>query len=386
MTAQNKPSIFNDPTQPGLAGARNIIAIASGKGGVGKSTVAVNLAMALKLAGARVGLMDADIYGPSQPGMLGSRDTKPDISNGYLKPITKHGINFISMGLLVDNNSPVIWRAPMAMKMIHQFISSVAWGELDYLLIDLPPGTGDVQLTLAQQASLTGAIIVTTPQQVALDVARKGLCMFEQVNVPIIGIIENMSGFTCKHCNKVTAVFKEGGGQKMAKDLKVPYLGSIPLDPEIMMSGDNGSPVANQGNDSLAAQSFRKVAEEVKRNSEKISKAIKENEPQEIQISSDGNLTLLWHNGHESIYTPYHLRANCPCASCIDEDSGKKILDTNKIPLDIKIDGVNTVGRYGLSVSFSDSHNTGIYIHNMLREICECELCTKKNKQDSFSV
>ena len=204
-------SPFDKQSSPGLSGVKNIIAVASGKGGVGKSTVSANLAVALAQAGHKVGLMDADIYGPSQPGMFGSDNVQPEVINNLLKPKRNHGVDFISMGLLVGDDTPVIWRAPMAMKMIQQFINSVMWGELDYLLIDLPPGTGDVQLTLAQQASLTGAVIVTTPQQVALGIAKKGLKMFEQVKVPIVGIIENMSGFTCSHCGELTEVFKGGG-------------------------------------------------------------------------------------------------------------------------------------------------------------------------------
>ncbi|UCD65173.1 MAG: P-loop NTPase [Candidatus Zixiibacteriota bacterium] len=369
-----------------MAGIQNIIAVASGKGGVGKSTVCTNLAVALSQLGLKVGLMDADIYGPSQPGMLGSADAKPDIANGQLRPVNKHGVDFISMGLLIPDDSPVIWRAPMAMKMIQQFIGSVVWGRLDYLFIDLPPGTGDVQLTLAQQASLTGAIIVTTPQQVALGVARKGLRMFEQVNVPIVGIIENMSGFTCEHCGQVTAVFKEGGGRQMAETLSVPYLGAIPLDPAIMMSGEEGTPVLTNGSETPAAKSFISIAENVKKSAESIHETLQADQPRDVKMSKEGNLLVVWPDEHESLYTPHHLRLSCVCASCIDEDTGKQLLDTGKVPLDIKITGVSPVGRYGLSVSFSDGHNTGIYTFNRLKQICECEKCTKDKKQDSFTL
>lgn len=386
MSQPTNRSPFSDKVQSGLSGVKNIIAIASGKGGVGKSTVSTNLAVALQLSGARVGLMDADIYGPSQPGMLGSKDAKPDFSDGVLRPISKHGIDFISIGLLVSDDTPVIWRAPIAMKMIQQFIGSVTWGELDYLLIDLPPGTGDVQLTLAQQASLTGAIIVTTPQQVALGVARKGLRMFQQVRVPIVGIIENMSGFTCEHCGKVTAVFKEGGGKEMAQELQVPYLGAIPLDPAIMMSGEDGVPVLNNGDDSVAAKSFLKVAEAVKFNAEKITSVIEQFQPRDIKMSPEGDLLMTWPDGHKSRYTPHNLRTNCACASCINEDTGEKTLDIKQVPLDIKITGMTPVGRYGLSVAFSDGHNTGIYIFERMRDFCECDACSKGRKQDSFTL
>ena len=377
-----------DKAKPGLSKIKNIIAVASGKGGVGKSTISTNLAVALAHKGAKVGLMDADIYGPSQPGMLGSKDDRPGFDDNLLYPVTRHGVSFISLGLLLADDAPVIWRAPIAMKMIHQFIGGVVWGELDYLLIDLPPGTGDVQLTLAQQASLTGAIIVTTPQKVALDVARKGLQMFKQVNVPIIGIVENMSGFTCKHCGKETAIFKDGGGQQMASRLSVPYLGALPLDPEIMMSGDDGVPVVARSADSHSAKSFMDLAEAVKKVVDEIAGQTYEEEPKSYDMSPDGKLLIEWPDGHRAVHSAYHLRLACACASCIDEDSGKPVLDPSAVPLDIKIEDTNPVGRYGLAIKFSDGHSTGIYLFNRLRELCECEACTKgaKDEQDSFAV
>lgn len=228
---------------------RHVIAIASGKGGVGKSTVTANLAHALAAQGARVGVLDADIYGPSQPQMLGSPIGAPKPGadeNGILIPAERAGVKFMSMGLLSQADGAVVWRAPMATKMIQQFLGGVKWGELDYLLIDLPPGTGDVQLTLAQQARLSGAIIVTTPQQVAVGIAKKGLRMFQNLNVPILGVIENMSGFHCAHCGHDTAVFKVGGGRDLALELKLPFLGAIPLDPNVMMSGDAGVPLVDK--------------------------------------------------------------------------------------------------------------------------------------------
>jgi len=384
MTTKEQ-SPFKMSDRPGLDGVKNIIAVASGKGGVGKSTVAVNLAVALQQLGHKVGLMDADIYGPSQPGMLGS-GTRPNIGNNFLYPVKKHDVDFISMGLLVGEETPVIWRAPMAMKMIMQFINSVVWGELDYLLIDLPPGTGDVQLTLAQQASLTGAIIVTTPQQVALGIAKKGLRMFEQVKVPIVGIIENMSGFTCSHCGKVTDVFKEGGGKLLAQELNLPFLGAIPLDKEIMSSGEEGQPVLLNSIESPSAKAFKTVSENFIREAEKIYLELDSKEPRQIQIMPDNNLQIIWPDGHESHFSSYHLRLNCSCASCIDEDTGDKILETKSVPLDIKINGINPVGRYGLSIGFSDGHNTGIYVFEKLRGLCECSICTSDKKEKSFDI
>ncbi len=377
-----------ETAQPGVAGIKHIVAIASGKGGVGKSTVSTNLAVAVSETGAKVGLMDADIYGPSQVGMLGSKDDQPQIGDNYFCPVTRHGVDFVSMGLLLGEDAPVIWRAPMATKMIQQFIGSVLWGELEYLFIDLPPGTGDVQITLAQQASLTGAVIVTTPQEVALGVTRKGLKMFQQVNVPIAGIIENMSGFICSHCGKETAIFKEGGGHRMAEEFGVPYLGALPLDPEIMKSGDEGVPVLRQSTDSPAAKAILDVAGELRKSLEKIKNQINAVEPKRIELKDDSQLIIQWPDGHVGEYSAYHLRTHCNCAACVDENTGRKILDPKRVPLDVKITGYNPVGRYGLAIAFSDGHNTGIYTYERLRKLCECAECKTKSgsKTESFDV
>lgn len=373
--------------KPGLSGVKNIIAIASGKGGVGKSSVAANLAVALRHSGSSVGLLDADIYGPSQPGMFGAGNDRPGIIENCIKPLSKHGISFISMGLLPGSDGPVVWRAPLAIKIIHQFLGNVLWGELDYLLIDLPPGTGDVQLTLAQQASLTGAIIVTTPQEIALGVARKGLKMFEQVNVPILGIIENMSGFTCEHCGNETAIFGVGGGKLMAGECNVPLLGSIPLDPEIMMSGEDGIPVVVKSPGLPASKAYLDLVGKLKERIDLGDAEGKIIEPRHIELSSDSELRVRWPDGHEGSHTAYYLRINCKCAACQDEDTGRRTLDPDSIPLDIKFTRVGKVGRYAIQPNFSDGHNTGIYSYQRLRELCECADCRKAKKKDgSFSV
>jgi len=376
--------------QPGLSQIKNVIAIASGKGGVGKSTVSTNLALALQHLGAQVGLLDADIYGPSQPGMLGSgRDRAESNQAGQILPLRRHDVPFISMGILTGDDAPVVWRAPMAVKAIQQFIGNVAWGSLDYLLIDLPPGTGDVQLTLAQNASLTGAVIVTTPQQVAIGVAKKGLKMFEQVRVPIIGIVENMSGFVCKHCSHETAIFKEGGGAQMAKELGVTYLGAIPLDPEIMACGDDGIPVIKKSLNSPAAQAFLRFAEEFQKGVERVSGGDKGLEPSKVEVLPPGSdIVIHWSDGHIGKHRVYQLRANCPCAMCVDENSGRRVLDTKKIPLDISTKRIDKVGRYALTLHFSDGHSTGIYTYKSLRKLCECEPCAKEKGtfQETFSV
>jgi len=229
-----------------LPGVKNTIAIASGKGGVGKSTVAVNLAVALAKEGAQVGLIDADIYGPSVPLMLGTIE-KPKVfqaeNSVKIVPLEKYGIKFMSIGLLVDDKAPIIWRGPMASGAIKQFLTDVDWGELDYLIFDLPPGTGDIQLTLVQTIPLTGAVIVTTPQEVSLIDARKALLMFERVNVPILGVIENMSYFIAPDTGNKYDIFGSGGGEKICKELNTTLLGGIPIDPRIRQGGDKGVPM-----------------------------------------------------------------------------------------------------------------------------------------------
>ncbi|HBZ00234.1 MAG TPA: sodium:proton antiporter [candidate division Zixibacteria bacterium] len=386
--AQTAQADLNDEgisrLEPGLGRVKNIIAIASGKGGVGKSTVATNLAFALKETGASVGLMDADIYGPSQPGMLGAELEPPHVVGGQLQPSNRHGMSFISMGLFLGGGGPVIWRAPIAMKMIQQFIANVLWGELDYLLIDLPPGTGDVQLTLAQQAQLTGAIIVTTPQEVALGVARKGLKMFEQVNVPILGIVENMSGFICRHCGKETDIFGAGGGKTMAIEMNVPFLGAIPLDPAIMSSGEEGVPVLAKDRKSGASKAYIALVQAVEKSIDDMKASGNLLEPEQVEMADNGELHVRWPDSHQSIYTPHHLRVNCHCANCVNEDTGLRTLDPAHIPLDIKISDIKPVGRYAMAISFSDGHNTGIYTFKRLRDLCECPEHSKKG--ESFEV
>jgi ATP-binding protein involved in chromosome partitioning len=243
-----------------LPGLKRVVAVASGKGGVGKSTVAVNLACALQHLGARVGLLDCDIYGPSIPLMMGTRD-RPTISERELMvPPEAHGVRLMSIGFLIDDDQPVIWRGPMIMKTIQQFFSSVEWGELDYLLVDLPPGTGDAQLSLCQTVPLDGGVIVTTPQEASLAVVRKGIAMFEKVNVPILGIVENMSYFTTPNGERVE-IFGHGGGKAEAERLRVPFLGEVPIFTEIREGGDTGRPVVVSAPDQAPAQAFVKVAE-----------------------------------------------------------------------------------------------------------------------------
>lgn len=247
----------------GMPGVKHAIAVASGKGGVGKSTVAVNLALALAQYGPSVGLLDADIYGPSIPIMLGERRRPSPSGSGKILPLERYGIRIMSIGFILDRDAPVIWRGPLVGKMVQQFLSDVEWGELDYLVIDLPPGTGDAQLTLAQSAPLSGAVIVTTPQDVALEDVYRAVRMFGQVRVPILGVVENMSGFVCPHCGKSTAIFRQGGGRRASEKEEVPLLGHVPLDPAICEGGDLGNPIVVADPEGPLATAFRAVAGEV---------------------------------------------------------------------------------------------------------------------------
>ncbi|MGE5234908.1 MAG: iron-sulfur cluster carrier protein ApbC [Acidobacteriota bacterium] len=246
-----------------LPGVKYKIAVASGKGGVGKSTVAANLALALQLGGSRVGLLDADIYGPSQQMMMGCTDRPTVAESEKIIPVLGNGVAVMSLGFLMDPDTPVIWRGPMVMKALQQFLEDVEWGELDFLVVDLPPGTGDAQLTLTQQVPLDGAVIVTTPQDVALIDARKGLHMFRKVNVPVLGLVENMSVYICPSCGHREAIFKEGGGRRTADQLGVPFLGGIPIDPAIVVGGDAGIPIVAARPESEAAKAFMEIARAV---------------------------------------------------------------------------------------------------------------------------
>ncbi len=248
-----------------IPGVKNIIAVSSGKGGVGKSTVAVNLAVALAADGAKVGIMDADVYGPNVPLMLGTGYDQPEVINGQLKPIEAHGVKMISMAVLVPPDKPMILRGPMLHGVVRQFLSDVNWGDLDYLIVDMPPGTGDVQLSLAQLVPVQGAVLVTTPQEVSLSDVRRAVKMFEQVAVPVLGVIENMSYFIAPDTGNTYEIFGSGGGQKLCDEYGLNFLGQVPLGMEVREGGDSGVPVVVSAPDSPQSAAFRKVAEEVAR-------------------------------------------------------------------------------------------------------------------------
>src|SRR3989454_9115957 len=235
-----RPAALGAADGAGLVpGVRHKVAVASGKGGVGKSTVAVNLAVSLAARGWKTGLLDADIYGPSIPLMMGEEGT-PEIENQKAIPLERHGVRIMSIGFLLEKDAALIWRGPMVMKAVTQLLGDTVWGDLDYLVVDLPPGTGDAQLSIAQLVPLTGAVIVTTPQEVALHDSRKGLAMFQKVNVPILGIVENMSYYVCGKCGERTEIFSYGGGERAAEKLGIPFLGRVPIDPAIRVGGDMG--------------------------------------------------------------------------------------------------------------------------------------------------
>lgn len=347
-----------------LPNIKSVIAVSSGKGGVGKSTITANMATVLSKSGFRVGILDADIYGPSQTNLMGSTLEKDQVlgtEDGKMIPLEKHGIKFISMGALMDEEAPAVWRGPMAQRAVEQFLTLVDWGELDYLLVDLPPGTGDIQLTLAQKSFLSGAIVVTTPQSMATKIAKKGLKMFLDLEVPILGVVENMKGFFCSYCEKTSHIFKKDGGEKLAKDLNLKYLGGVPLDEKLVESSELGVPLIIHDASSVAVKEFEAIVANL---IESVNES-KDNEvktlPKEISLTENGGINLKWNNGESYHLAAHYLRTACPCAQCVDETSGEKILDPQKVPLDIKISDFQFVGRYGLGLQFSDHHRTGIY-------------------------
>ncbi|MCO4835114.1 MAG: P-loop NTPase [Acidimicrobiaceae bacterium] len=382
-----------------LPGIRDIVAVASGKGGVGKSTVAVNLAIAFSQSGSRVGLVDADILGPSIPGMLGLPVDQPPsaTADGRMIPPERYGIKAASMGLLRNDDNPAIMRGPMVSKYLQMLVAQVGWGELDYLILDLPPGTGDTQLTLAQSLRLSGVVIVTTPQDVSLKIARRGLRMFETVNVPIIGIVENMSTFTCPHCNTDTDVFGQGGGKHMSADLGVAFLGSIPLDADIVLGGDGGRPIVIERPESVAAATYRTLAATIDTQLQGLTTAVlgpflwtwdtNNDAPvwSVVAVRPDGSpptpvglaqrdrttLSVLWEDGRQDDLDVRDLRLACRCAACVEEMSGRALLDPATIAVDVAPRSITSVGNYAINVAWTDGHSTGIYAFDSLRAMAE---------------
>lgn len=352
-----------------IPGVKYVVPIASGKGGVGKSTVSANLALALAKTGAKVGLMDADVYGPSIPTILGITD-RPVQQNNRLIPVEKFGIKVISMGFFVPANDAVIWRGPMLHKMIQDFLGVVDWGELDFLLVDLPPGTGDIQLSLCQTIPLTGAVIVSTPQDVAWNVAQKAIVMFDKLNAPILGIIENMSHHICSHCGMRDNIFGTGGAKRAAQTMGISFLGEIPVETTIRLTADEGNPVVQSSPESSSAKSFFQIAKnlslQIKMRAERgDDKKI----PAKIGAPGLATLDIEWNDGKKSSYPVRQLRFECPCAACVNELTGEKLLKIESIPQNILIKGIYPVGRYALQLVWSDGHATGLYGYDFLRKL-----------------
>lgn len=377
------------------------IAIASGKGGVGKSTVTTQLASILAHNGFKVGVIDADIYGPSQYGLLTPVDSNIDsnINNNTDKKNTEvnltvdnkiipnfsttHKIYFTAVNTLIpdSDDKPMLWRAPIATRVIRDLMEKVAWPDLDFLLIDLPPGTGDIQITIAQLAKLDGAIIVTTPQKVAYSIAAKAIQMFKQVNVKILGIIENMSGYICTNCDHANHIFtsfgdnnNNNGGDVLAKKYNAELLGKIPLEQNLVSISDQGKSVINLDNNNIAKTSYLKIIENLliklsANNTNSIGDLTNQdiNNKLHYKLIDKNHLQIVNVNSNLiKDISSYDLRLKCPCALCRDEISGHSLINKNLISKDITIINIHDVGNYGLRVTFSDGHNTGIFTVNNL--------------------
>ncbi len=356
---------------------KNVIPIASGKGGVGKSTVSANLAVALAQLGARVGLLDADVYGPTIPTIMGAT-APPTAENGTIVPVIRYGVKIVSMGFFVPKGEATIWRGPMLSKVIDKFLGGVEWGELDYLLVDLPPGTGDVQLSLCQKIPLTGAAVVSTPQDLAFNVAEKAIFMFTKLRTPILGLVENMSGFECRHCGEREEIFGSGGARRFAAASGVPFLGEIPLSTDIRTTSDEGAPIVQSMPESLSARAFVRVAENLAAQVSTLNMGgVSSDRPEIAEITqlSEHRVQILWKDGHESVYTSFALRTGCRCALCVDEISGNQRLREESISKGVHPRSIDPVGRYAISFRWSDGHSTGIYTFEHLRELCPCPIC-----------
>jgi len=361
VAAQPQPG-QQQARRPGLnLNMKNIIPVASGKGGVGKSTVSANLAIALAQSGAKVGLMDADVYGPSIPTLLGVTE-KPMQEGNKLIPPVAFGVKLISMGFFLPKNDAVIWRGPMLHKMIDQFLGTVEWGELDYLIIDLPPGTGDIQLSLCQSIPLTGAVIVSTPQDLAFHIAEKAIIMFQKLKTSILGLVENMSGHVCSHCGKHDDIFGQGGAARYGQANNVPFLGSIPLSKNICTHSDAGTPIVVADPDSDEAKAFFQIATALKQElAGKSGKASEGPATKEITIEDQKEVRILWEDDSECRYNPLELRLACACAQCQDEMTGKRLIQPDSVPASVHPTRIDYVGQYAIRISWSDGHSSGIY-------------------------
>ncbi len=354
-------------TQPlGIPGVKHLIAVASGKGGVGKSTTAVNLALGLRAIGLKTGLMDADIYGPSQPRLLGLSG-KPHVTDqNKMRPMEAYGLKAMSMGFMVDEGTPIVWRGPMVVQALNQMLREVLWGDLDVLVIDMPPGTGDVQLTMAQQVPLSGAVIVSTPQDLALIDARKGLAMFQRVNVPVLGIVENMSYFLCPSCGTRSDIFGHGGAENEAAKLGVPFLGAVPLHMEIRARSDAGQPIVATQPDSPHAAIYRDIAAktwaEVRRAEGAPSVA------PDLMVSPASDVLYVAFDGAEKYdLTAEMLRVMSPSAEVQGHSPEQRVTVARK--KNVRIRELKPVGTYAVRIVFDDGHDTGLFTWDYLRTL-----------------
>jgi ATP-binding protein involved in chromosome partitioning len=349
-----------------VAGIRHMIAVASGKGGVGKSTTAVNLALGLQAIGLKAGILDADVYGPSQPRLLGLAG-RPQVAQGNrLRPMEGFGLKAMSMGFLVDEGTPIIWRGPMVVSALTQMLRDVEWGELDILVIDMPPGTGDVQLTMAQQVPLSGAIIVSTPQDLALIDARKGLNMFRKVDVPVLGIIENMSTFICPKCGERSDIFGHGGARAEAEKLGIPFLGGVPLHMDIRATSDDGRPIVASGPDSAHAQVYRDIAARAWGELQGSSEArIK---PPTLAINPNKSELHVGFEGAEAFtLSAEMLRVMSPSAEVQGHSPSQRVTVGRK--KNVRIRELKPVGNYAVRIVFDDGHDTGLYTWSYLQTL-----------------
>jgi ATP-binding protein involved in chromosome partitioning len=349
-----------------VAGIKHMIAVASGKGGVGKSTTAVNLALGLQAIGLKAGILDADIYGPSQPRLLGLSG-RPQVANGNtLRPMEAYGLKAMSMGFLVDEGTPIIWRGPMVVSALTQMLRDVAWGELDALVIDMPPGTGDVQLTMAQQVPLAGAIIVSTPQDLALIDARKGLSMFRKVDVPVLGIIENMSFFVCPKCGERSDIFGHGGAKLEAEKLGIPFLGGVPLHMDIRKTSDEGQPIVATSPNGPHAQIYRDIA--TKAWAELHASSDARIQPPKLDISADqSGLAVTFEGAKPFTLSAEMLRVMSPSAEVQGHSPDQRVTVGRK--RNVKIKELRPVGNYAVRIVFDDGHDTGLYAWSYLQTL-----------------
>ena len=347
----------------GVPGVKHLIAVASGKGGVGKSTTAVNLALGFRAIGLKAGILDADIYGPSQPRLLGLTGRPQVVSGNTLRPMQGYGLQVMSMGFLVDEGTPIIWRGPMVVSALNQMLREVAWDDLDVLVIDMPPGTGDVQLTMAQQVPLSGAVIVSTPQDLALIDARKGLNMFRKVDVPVLGIIENMSYFICPKCGERSDIFGHGGAAHEAESLGIPFLGAVPLHMEIRARSDAGQPVVATNPDSPHAQVYRDIAAKTWAEVQAAQGA--RVKPPRLDISPDHDALKVTFEGGESYeLSAEMLRVMSPSAEVQGHSPDQRVTVAHK--RNVKIKELRPVGNYAVRIVCDDGHDTGLYAWSYL--------------------